>query len=335
MVIKECSQPVKIEKNKLIADFKKIGISEGDHVAVALSYKSIGLVDGGPDALIDVLLDTIGPKGTLMMNAHTNQFPISEIDPNFIYNDNTIPLTGIVPQKLLKRKGAIRSKHPMFSVVAIGNLAGYLTEGHDECSNPYLPFEKLAQIGGKCLFIGIEGRLVAIRHEAQRRAGLFIVPMLTGVQYKSKEGKTRLFVTVQPACTSKLPELVPKLEKMQILKRGKIGLASSLIGSADKIINSISMILKKDPTLNLCDSIYCIHCREIERKLDLYKNIENQKYFHKIKLLRMLINFRNKLILNSRYNHISFNNSPKRRISSIVFMDAILSLIAVFFSKNL
>jgi aminoglycoside 3-N-acetyltransferase len=336
MVFKEHSKLDKIETDQLEAELKKMGISEGDHVAVALSFKSIGFVNGGPDALIDALIDTIGSKGTIMMNAHTNYFPISEIDPNFIFDNETVPLTGIVPQKLLKRKGSIRSRHPMFSVVAIGHLAGYLTEGHDECSNPYLPLEKLAQIGGKCLFIGIEGRLVAVRHEAQRRAGLFAVPMFTGVQYKNKEGKTKLFVTVNPACTSRLPEFIPKFEKMQILKRGKIGMAPSIIGPAGKIIDSMSMMLKNDPTLNLCDSIYCIHCRELERQLDLYKKIENPRYFQKSRLLRRFISFRNKLTLSSRYSYISFSTSPKKRkFSPVIFMDAIISLVAAFFSKIL
>jgi aminoglycoside 3-N-acetyltransferase len=336
MVIKEHSKLDKIEIVQLEADLKKIGVCEGDHIAVALSFKSIGSVNGGPDALIDALISVIGSKGTLMMNAYTLFFSVSEIDPNFVFDNDTVPLTGVVPQTLLKHKGAIRSRHPIFSVVAIGHLAMYLTEGHDESSNPYLPFEKLAKIGGKCLFIGIDGRLVAVRHEAQRRAGLFAVPMFIGVQYKSKEGETKLFVTVNPACTSRLPEFTPKLEKMRILKRGKIGMALSIIGPADKIIDSMSMMLKNDPTLNLCDSIYCLHCRELERQLDLYEKIENPRYFQKSMLFRRLISFRNKLTLSSCYSNISFSTLPKKRkFNLVVLMDTILSLVAALFSKIL
>ena len=160
-----------IEKDQLKSNLRQLGITKGDHIAVTLSFKSIGFVKGGPDALIDSLLEIIGPEGTLMMNAYTLSFPIAEIDPDYIFNpETTVPYTGLVPRTLMKRKDSIRSLHPTCSIVATGKLSKYLTDGHDEHSRAFLPYERLAQIGGKYLCIGINNRLVAIRHEAQRKA---------------------------------------------------------------------------------------------------------------------------------------------------------------------
>lgn len=307
------SDRVPIEQSKLKADLEKIGITKGDHVSVALSFKSIGFVKDGPNMLIDALLDVVGPMGTIMMNTHTEYFPISEINPNYIFDpESTPPLTGLVPATLIKRKAAIRSKHPTCSVAAVGRLAENLTVNHDECSSPYLPLERLAKIGGKLLCIGIDGRLVALRHEAQRRAGLFAVPILSGVRYKRSGGDIGLFVWVAPPCASRLPELVPRLERMGIIKRSTIGQAPSLVGPINKLLDSMSAMLKEDPTLNLCYDFSCLSCRELERRMNLYERIRNPKFFQRSLLIRQLLHQRNRIALR-RYSYVSFNSSQRKR----------------------
>ena len=315
-------------KDQIISDLRRMGLVEGDHVAVALSFKSIGNVEGGPEEFIEALLAIVGSNGTIMMNAHTSYFPVSEVNPDYVFDfRSSSPGTGVLPEKLLKHEGAIRSRHPTFSVVAVGNLAEYLTEGHDECSRPYLPFEKLARVKGKCLFIGIEGRLVAIRHEAQRRAGLFVVPMLTGVKYK-KNNEVKLFVSVMPPCTKKLPELNPRLEEMNVLRNGRIGNAPSLIGLADNLLDSLSSILKNDPSLNLCDDLFCLSCRELERRLHI--STKNGVTLFQ-KTLRQMIYFKNKLTLLRKYSKIHIGPSRLERNKTLFlvynkFSQLILSL---------
>ena len=45
-----------ITKEHLVRDFERIGLGKGDHVAVTLSFRSIGYVKGGPNSFIDALL---------------------------------------------------------------------------------------------------------------------------------------------------------------------------------------------------------------------------------------------------------------------------------------
>lgn len=310
------SKNVAVTKEQLKADLRNIGVTQDSHVAITLSFKKIGSVKGGPDALIDAILENIGPNGTLMMNASTTAFPISEINPSYVFdNKYTIPWTGIVPLTLMKRKNAIRSRHPVSSIVAIGKYAKYLADAHNEkTKNEQLPYVKLAELGGKYLSVGLNDKLVSIRHEAQRRAGLFVVPKYSGVLYKDQDKKIRLFTFQHSPCIKKQPEWVPQLEAMGIVKRGQIGMADSIIANADRLINAMTKIMKDDVTLNLCDDAFCLECRELERILNLYDIIKNPHIFQRSIIVRELIEARNKLIL-KKYSHISIRKSQKKQIS--------------------
>ena len=291
-----------LEQKQLIADLKRIGINKDDHVALALSFKNMGKIKGGPLAFIKSLLKIIGPEGTLMLNTFTNLHDLSTITKDYVFNPNTTkPNTGLVPRTFLKMKGVIRSRHPALSVAAVGKYAHYLTENHTN-SDLYLPYKKLAKIKGKFLFIGIKDRLVGVRHEAQRRAGLWIVPMYEGVYYLNSDGKPKLFVLKMPPCVTALPKLVPILEKQKRISRGKIGDAESIMAPAKELIESMTELLKNQPTLNLCDDILCLNCRELERRLNLFQKLPNPQLFNRNLLLRKLINLRNKFLLKRNHN---------------------------------
>jgi len=302
---------MQISKEHLVGDLKRIGIEEGDHVAIALSFKSIGNVRGGPEAFLESLLSVIGSEGTLMVNTFTNLYPLSRIPLNYVFDqDSTVPNTGLVPRTFLNLKEVIRSRHPAVSVAAVGKFAQYLTEGHDEHSPFYLPYERLARIDGKYLFIGIDDRLVGVRHEAQRLAGLWVVPKYMGVTYLNPEKKCNLFVCRMPPCVTSNPRLVPVLERMSILKRGRIGNADAILAPAKGLPEAMTKILKKDPTLNLCDDVLCLRCRELERRMKLYKRIRNPHLFQRNFFIRKIVNFRNKLAL-KKYSYIAYCNNTR------------------------
>ncbi|MBN2604118.1 MAG: AAC(3) family N-acetyltransferase [Candidatus Thermoplasmatota archaeon] len=287
-----------VSKERLVNDFKRLGLKIGDHIAVSLSFKSIGYVEGGAEAFLDALLEVVGPKGTIMMNTYTFSFYLCKIPNDYIFEiEKTMPYTGLVPYTLTNREGSIRSRHPTNSVVCIGQMARYLTDGHDENSQPFLPYEKLAKINGKYLAIGIGNRLVGLRHEAQRKAGLFVVPIIQGVKFRDSKGKIKLFVRLGTPCVKNLPVLVPRLECLGALKRGNIGMASAIFGSVDKLVNLMASMLKDDPTLNLCDDWFCYKCRELERRLDLYNRIVSPKLFQRNRFLRTVLSWRNNLFL--------------------------------------
>ena len=296
---------VTVTKQEIIRDLRLLGVGYGDHLAVTLSLKSIGRVEGGADGFIYALLEAVGPEGTVMMNAHTETFPASEIDRNYIFDPATTPpTTGIVPTTLLKLKGALRSTHPVCSVVAVGKHAKLLTSTHTEKSRPYLPFSTLAGLGGKFLSIGLGDRLVSIRHEGQYLAGLPRI-LLCGVQYK-RGTETDLFLFAHPPCESNLPSLVPQLEKFGLVKHGRVGQAEALLAQVSDILTHESSMLRDNPALNQCDDILCIHCREVERRTKLWGRIVNPHFYQRSILLREALHLRNYLIIKRRFSKVSF-----------------------------
>jgi aminoglycoside 3-N-acetyltransferase len=276
-----------ISRDQVAHDLREIGVEAGDHLAVALSFKSIGRVKGGPDALIDTLLEAVGPDGTVMMNAFTLSFPLSKVPNHYVFDPLVTPTyTGLIPETLRKRPDSVRSRHPTSSITAVGKMAAHLVEGHDENSDPFQPFVKLAAVGGKYLAIGIGDNLVAIRHEAQRQAGFFpIVPMFYGVKFKRANGEVETYVWRITPCARKLTELVPPLIAQGIAKVGRIGEAHAILGSAKELLHSMADMLKADPTLNLCDDILCLWCREFERRMNLYNRIDKPHSFQRSRLV--------------------------------------------------
>ncbi len=284
-----------ITGDQIVSDLKSLGINEGDHVGASLSFKSIGRVRGGPEVFIDALIEAVGSGGTIMMPAYTSFYPLSDVRSgkiDYVFDHRTTKAnTGLIPEMLRNREASIRSKHPTNSIVAVGQAAEYLTEGHDEEAPAYLPYSRLAGIDGKILCMGVGDNLIAVRHEAQYLAGLLdVVPFKLGVNYRDGDGRIKTFIRRdRGGCIKRLPEFVPKLIETGIIKEGKVGNARSLLMPAREGLEAMTAMLKEDPTLNLCDEISCLWCRELERRLDLYDRIQDPAFFQRYPPIRIAL----------------------------------------------
>lgn len=60
-----------LTKQSLIQKFRALGIAPGDTIFVYSAYSTLsrapGGVEGGPQTVIDAILDAVGPEGTLIM----------------------------------------------------------------------------------------------------------------------------------------------------------------------------------------------------------------------------------------------------------------------------
>src|SRR5512136_1117941 len=102
-----------ITKARLVQDLTALGVEAGDHIGLAISFKSLGKVKGGPDTLIDSLLEVVGSRGTIMVNTYTPNMRLSDIRlarKSPIFNHRSTPCnTGIVCEKVWRRPNAVRS----------------------------------------------------------------------------------------------------------------------------------------------------------------------------------------------------------------------------------
>lgn len=165
------------------------GLRQGDAVIVHTSLKSLGYVCGGAGTVIEALLKTVGPAGTVMMPTQSwkNLDPETgvhweaaredweKIRANWPPYDRDLTPTntmGAVAETFRRWPGAIRSDHPARSFAALGKYARYLTENHSlrDIFGETSPLGRLYALGGKVLLIGVDYDKNTSLHLADVRA---------------------------------------------------------------------------------------------------------------------------------------------------------------------
>ncbi len=155
---------------------QQLGLSAGSRVLVHSSLSSFGRVEGGADAVIDALLETVGPTGTVLVPTLTGTELDSADNPPTFDPGNSACWTGRIPETFRKRPEAIRSLHPTHSVAAIGADAEELTRDHTFSITPcdeISPYGKLAQYeNGYVLLLGVNYESVTTFHHVEELAGV-------------------------------------------------------------------------------------------------------------------------------------------------------------------
>lgn len=102
--------------------FLKAGVTFGDHLLLHSSYKSMGGVEGGPAAFLQMLIDLVTPQGTLILPTFSFDFCSSGR-----WDARTSPSQmGIVTEIARQRPDGVRLVHPVYSFVAFGRYAPVL-----------------------------------------------------------------------------------------------------------------------------------------------------------------------------------------------------------------
>ena len=162
-----------ITRTRLRQDLERLGLAAGDTVCVHSAYGKIGFVVGGPRTVLDVLLETVGPQGTVMMPSFTGDlsdpadWKYPAIPPELIgavrdsmpgFNPQLSPARqmGVLAELLRHRPGAVRSPHPQSSFTAVGARAADLCGEHpmDFRFGPQSPLGALLRHAGKVLMLG-------------------------------------------------------------------------------------------------------------------------------------------------------------------------------------
>jgi aminoglycoside 3-N-acetyltransferase len=140
-----------------------LGLRKGLDLMVHSSLSSFGPVIGGADAVIDALLNVIGPAGTLMMPSF-NHGQAKVFDPNTTPSNN-----GEIPDTFWRRPGVLRSLYPTHSLAAFGPKAGRWTEGHLESRwmGPESPLGRLVHDGGYIVLLGVNHNSNTSYHVAE------------------------------------------------------------------------------------------------------------------------------------------------------------------------
>ena len=252
-----------ITETQLVKDLQGLGLKPGDTVMLHASVKAVGWIVGGPDVIIQAILDVIGPQGTLMMYAGWEEAPYLTIaleegrgeaylaecpafDPE---RSRANRKWSILTEYLRTWPGARRSNHPEASVVAVGAKAAWLTKDHP-LHYPYgpgSPFAKLCEAGGKVLLLGSPLNAVTVLHYAETIAE---IPDKRIVRYRMpilREGK-RVWVEIEDIDTGEgiveghsneeyFAEIVREYLASGKGRWGTVGAASSYLLDAAELVD--------------------------------------------------------------------------------------------------
>lgn len=141
-----------LTREVLAEEFRGIGLEPGDAVLVHSSYKSLGGVDGGPQTVIDALLDALGPEGTLIMPTFNFDF----CDGATFDVRETPSQMGALTEIVRTNPNARRVGHPIYSFAVLGRLADEAAAIDNVSSyGADSLFGRLREWDGKIMVIGL------------------------------------------------------------------------------------------------------------------------------------------------------------------------------------
>lgn len=144
-------------RETLATDLRRLGLAPGDVILVHSSLSRLGHVEGGAGAVIDALLDAVGPGGTVLFPTLTGSDELGPDHPPVVDVRATPCWTGRIPETARQRPDARRSLHPTHSIAAIGAAADRYASGHETGASPCdarSPYHRLIEEGGKILLLG-------------------------------------------------------------------------------------------------------------------------------------------------------------------------------------
>ena len=104
-----------VSRSEIRDGLLSMGIEPGAVVLVHSSLSAFGYVDGGADAVIDALLEALGPSGTLVMPTFTWGAFHAQKRVEFDVR-NTPCETGRIPETFRMRPGVLRDVHVCHSI---------------------------------------------------------------------------------------------------------------------------------------------------------------------------------------------------------------------------
>ncbi len=185
-----------VTHSRLVRDLTRLGVAPGQTLMLHVSVRAIGWIVGGPDVVLQALLDVLTPTGTLMMYVawedRTDDWPEWPPERQAAYRAECPPFDpvtsranrewSILTEYLRTRPGAYRSANPGASMAAVGARARWLTENHplQYGYGPGSPLAKLCTGGGQALQIGVPLSTVTLLHYSEHVA---VLPHKRTVRY--------------------------------------------------------------------------------------------------------------------------------------------------------
>jgi aminoglycoside N3'-acetyltransferase len=227
-----------------VEQLRALGVQQGSVLLVHTSFHNVGPLEGGPDALIDALLESVGPEGTVVMPSWTNE----DDEPFDPASTSALPHLGIVADTFWRRPGVLRGKHP-FAVAAIGPQAEYVTSAPFVLP-PHAPDSGVARVhelDGWVLLIGVDHDANTTIHLAELMAG---VPYWQACHITVVENGTtkRIFYGENDHCCQRFNLAGDWLRDRELQREGSVGNARAMLARSRDVVDTVVAELRGDLT---------------------------------------------------------------------------------------
>jgi aminoglycoside 3-N-acetyltransferase len=135
------------------------------------SYKSLGPVEGGPTAVIDSLIEAVGPTGTVLLPTFNFQ---SWTESHYFDVLETPSQMGIVGELARRRADFQRTPHPVYSFAVLGADADkYMACDDEEAYGDNSVFAHFLDVDGLIVSYGLDyNNTFSLLHFVERKVGV-------------------------------------------------------------------------------------------------------------------------------------------------------------------
>ena len=142
-------------RGEITHGFRRLGLEEGNTVLLHTAMRTIGRIEDGADTVVDVLLEILGDRGTLVVPTFT--FAHEGEDDPIIDPASDRSEMGAITEAARRRPEALRSTAYRHSFAAIGRRAEVITQV-DPANSAFDPrscFGVMLGLGAQVVMLGL------------------------------------------------------------------------------------------------------------------------------------------------------------------------------------
>ena len=243
-------------KKDILKSLLKVGLKKNDLVYINPELFNFGIMKDAKNkedyykTFLNIILDVIGSKGTLVTNTYS--FQTLRYKKNFIY-EKTACSSGTFSEILRKKKNSIRSEHPAFSVSAIGKYKNYICKNNSHHNYGYnSPYQKFIKLNGKILNLAISPAWNPFLHVSEFKMGVpyYYNKLISTKYFKNKKKiKSKFIASVRYLNLNldyDLKHLENQIFKKKIVKSAKLGKSQIFLFNSNNYISIALKFLEKD-----------------------------------------------------------------------------------------
>lgn len=159
----------KVTRQQIAAGMRQVGLTPGDNVLIHSAVQYLGYPEGGVGVYLEAIQDVLA-EGTIAVPTFNFDFARSQAyDPL----ESPSQSMGVFSEFIRKHPGALRTLHPMQSLVFLGPLAADLASRNTPSAfDTGSAFEGMLDFGFKLLLLGADIQSVSMVHYCEQQAGV-------------------------------------------------------------------------------------------------------------------------------------------------------------------